>query len=285
MHALRRSLPPLGFPCMTALRITWSRLEGASGSVRVVSAGRSTLDVRRPHVVGRYYDCPEGKQRFLRDIFDRTAPFYEAIARWGWFGTGDAYRRSALRRAGFRPDMRAIDVASGTGPTARALLRVVHHPDQVVCAEPSAGMIAEARKSVPCVHHQTTAEDLPVADASFDFLTMGFALRHVDDLDATFREFRRVLRPGGKALIMDVTTPESAVGRILFTAYFKHVLPALALVFSRDRAAYRLMKYYWETMEQMTRREEVADIMRAAGFRSVEHRVYLGCFSEYEAVR
>jgi demethylmenaquinone methyltransferase/2-methoxy-6-polyprenyl-1,4-benzoquinol methylase len=243
------------------------------------------VDVRRPYVAGPYYDGPEGKQRFLREIFDRTAPVYESIARWGWLGTGDIYRRSVLRRAGFQPHMRAIDVASGTGPTARALLHFAGHPDQIVCVEPSGGMIAESRKRVPCVHHQATAESLPVEDGSFDFLTMGYALRHVDDLDATFREFRRVLKPGGKALILDVTLPESSVGRLLFTAYFRHVLPALTLLLSRDRAAYRLMKYYWETMRQMTGREEVAALMRGAGFRSVEHRIHLGCFSEYEAVR
>ncbi len=243
------------------------------------------MDARKPFVVGPYYDGPEQKQRFLREIFDRTAPLYEAIARWGWLGSGDVYRRNALRRAGLQPHMRAIDVASGTGPTARALLRIVRRPEQVVCVEPSAGMIAESRKRVPCVHHQATAEALPVPDESFDFLTMGFALRHVDDLEATFREFRRVLRPGGKALILDVTVPQSAIGRALFTAYFKHALPKLTLALSRDREAYRLMTYYWETMEQMIGRDEVAGIMREVGFRSVEHRVLLGCFSEYEAVR
>ncbi len=275
MHACPRTLLRVRFPCMTA----------AEGRVFRCARGKAKVDVRRPFVVGRYYDRPEQKQQFLRDIFDRTAPVYESIARWGWLGSGDIYRRSVLRRAGFQPHMKAIDVASGTGPTARALLCLVRRPDQVVCAEPSAGMIAEARKRVPCVHHQATAESLPVDEASFDFLTMGYALRHVDDLDATFREFHRVLRPGGKALILDVTVPDSRVGRLLFTAYFKHALPALTLVLSRDRAAYRLMKYYWETMEQMTGREEVANIMREAGFRSVEHRVHLGCFSEYEAVR
>ena len=59
--------------------------------------------------------------------------------------------------------------------------------------------------------------------------------------------------------------------------------PASAL--SREREAFRLMRYYWDTMEQMTGRDEVVGIMRDAGFRSVEHRVFLGCFSEYEAMR
>jgi len=242
-------------------------------------------DSRRPFVVGDYYASRDEKQKFLRGIFDRTAPYYEGIARWGWFGTGDSYRRGALKRAGVAADMRVIDVASGTGPVARALMKLLDSPDQIVCVEPSAGMIAESRKTVPCVHHQATAEALPVEAESFDFLTMGFALRHVDDLDATFREFRRVLKDGGKALVMDVTVPDTAVGRFFFKLYFKHLLPGFTLVFSRDREAYRLMRYYWETMDQMTDREAVAGIMREAGFSSVTHRVLLGCFSEYEAVR
>ena len=166
-----------------------------------------------------------------------------------------------------------------------AAIKLLDTPDQIVCVEPSAGMIAESRKTVPCIHYQSTAEKLPVQDESFDFLTMGFALRHVDDLDATFREYRRVLKDGGKALVLDVTIPDSLFGSLIFKAYFKHILPMLTLVFSRNREAYRLMKYYWETMEQMTGHDDVAEIMREAGFRTVTHRVLLGCFSEYEAVR
>jgi len=243
------------------------------------------MEKNKPYVVGQYYEGPEQKQRFLREIFDKTAPYYEGVAEWGWFGTGSYYRRDVLKRAGFKPEMRAIDVASGTGPVARALLSFVNRPDQVVCVEPSAGMIEVSRKTVPCVHHQATAENLPVEDQSFDFLTMGFALRHVDDLDAAFSEFHRVLRPGGKALVLDVTVPANRFGRLLFRAYFKHILPALTLVFTWNRDTYRLMKYYWETMAQMTDREEVAQIMRDAGFSDVRHRLQLGCFSEYEAVR
>ena len=146
-------------------------------------------------------------------------------------------------------------------------------------------MIAESKKTVPAEHIQSTAEHLPVETENFDFLTMGFALRHVDDLEATFAEFRRVLKDGGKALILDVTLPTNRVGLFLFKLYFKHILPGLTLLFSRDREAWRLMKYYWETMEQMTDRENVAEIMRRAGFSKVSHKIVLGCFSEYEAVR
>jgi len=242
-------------------------------------------NLRRPFVECDYYSDAMGKQQFLRNIFDRTAPLYEGIARWGWFGTGAYYRKNALRRAGVTRGMKVVDVASGTGPVARALMTILDDPQQILCVEPSAGMIAESRKTVPAPHAQATAENLPAADDAFDFLTMGFALRHVDDLDDTFNEFRRVLKPGGRALIMDVTTPDNPVGKWLFKAYFKHILPSLTLVFSFDREAYRLMRYYWDTMEQMTPREQVLDILRDAGFASAEHRVFLGCFSEYTATK
>lgn len=243
------------------------------------------MDSRKPYVVGKYYDSPEKKQQFLRKIFDETAPYYEGVAKWGWFCSGERYRKEAIKRAGYEPHMTAIDVASGTGPVARALVHHANSPDQIVCVEPSAGMIEESKKTVPCVHHQSTAEKLPVDSESFDFLTMGFALRHVDDLDETFKEFRRVLKDGGKALIMDVTVPTNPVGKFFFTAYFKHILPFFSLAFTWDRETYRLMKYYWETMDQMTNRDEVAQIMREAGFSQVNHKVLLGCFSEYEAIR
>ena len=247
--------------------------------------GCEMTNKRKPFVVGNYYSSPAEKQDFLRSIFDRTAPHYESVARWGWFCSGEVYRRNALRRAGVTPEMSVIDVASGTGSVARAFMKLLDSPDQIVCVEPSAGMIAESRKTVPAVHYQSTAEALPVPDESFDFLAMGFALRHVDDLEQTFCEFRRVLKDGGRVLIMDVTMPEGKVGRFFFRMYFKHLLPWLTLLFSGDQEAHRLMKYYWETMDQMIDRNEIAIILHEAGFRTARHKVFLGCFSEYVAER
>ena len=103
----------------------------------------------RPIVVGDYYNSSAEKQAFLREVFDDTAKNYEAIAKWGWFGSGDWYRREALKRNGVTAKMRVLDVATGTGQVARALMTILDDPKQIVCVEPSAGMIKEAKTRVP----------------------------------------------------------------------------------------------------------------------------------------
>src|SRR5262249_29423926 len=155
-----------------------------------------------------HYRAAGDKQRFLRRVFDASAPHYEGIARWGFFGSGHWYRVHALRdRGGLKPGMKCLDVAAGTGPTARAAAEGAGGAAQVTCLEPSMGMLRESIKRLHSAHIQGCADDMPLKSRSFDFLTMGFALRHVEDLAGAFREYHRVLRPGGRIMILDVTLP------------------------------------------------------------------------------
>ena len=240
----------------------------------------------KPHdALVAHYPDPNEKQSFLRRIFDDSAPHYEAIARLGFFGSGQWYRKDALRRAGLRPGMQVLDVASGTGPTARAIRDVIGDESLITCLEPSSGMMAESKKTLGCKHVQATAEAMPFDDASFDFLTMGFALRHVDDLEGAFREYRRVLRPGAKALILELTLPRNRVARFFLKVYFKYTLPFVVRVCTGSRQAARMMWYYWDTMETVVPPETVVHALRQAGFTRVERRVSIGLFSEYEATR
>lgn len=233
----------------------------------------------------KHYQSTDDKQPFLRKIFDDSAKHYEGIAKWGWFNSGDWYRRMALRRAGLRAGMKTIDVAAGTGITARAILDIVGDKHLVTCVEPSAGMIVESKKLLDCEHIQAEAESMPLEEQQYDFLTMGFALRHVDNLDEAFIEYCRVLKPGGKALILDVTTPENPLGYFFMKLYFKTLLPFFTRVFTGSQPAHYLMAYYWETMENMVDSEEVLSLLKKAGFSQVTMRLNLGIFTEYEAIK
>lgn len=232
-----------------------------------------------------YYRNINDKQRFLRKIFDNAAPHYDGIAVWGWFNSGHWYRKTALRRAGLKPYMKVLDVASGTGLTAVAIAAILDNPHYLICLEPSQGMIKESVKKLSNSHIQGTADKISLADNSFDFLTMGFALRHVEDLSASFKEYLRVLKPGGKLLIMDVTQPQGTIYGLLFKAYFKHILPFLTKLFTGSKEAHYMMVYYYETMEKMVDPESVTQLLKQAGFVATHRNTPLGIFSEYTAIK
>ena len=204
----------------------------------------------QPHpLLTEHYRSAEEKQQYLRKVFDQSAPHYEGIVRWGSFGSGEWYRRQALVRSGLRRGMRVLDVASGTGSTARAAVALLDKESDVVCLDPSSGMLREARKRLvaPCI--QGGADHLPFRDATFNFLVMGYALRHVESLEGTFAEYFRVLKPGGQVLILEITKPNNRLGQSLMRFYFRDVMPWLTHRFTRSREAGQMVRYYWDTID------------------------------------
>ncbi len=160
-----------------------------------------------------YWKDERSRRRFVDDLFDRTSGDYDRIERLLAIGTGSRYRRDALMRAGLRPGMRVLDVATGTGLVAREALALAGTAGLVVGLDPSAGMLEQARHGERPILVRAYGERLPCREASFDFVCMGFALRHVADLGLLFREMRRVLRPGGIACVLEITRPRSRAAR------------------------------------------------------------------------
>ena len=238
----------------------------------------------RPHGdLPDYYGTPEARREFLGAMFDSAAPDYDSIEGVLGFGSGSWFRRGALARAGLAPGMHALDVAVGTGLVAREAARIVGPSGLVVGIDPSSGMMGAATglAGVPLV--QGRAEALPFADASFDFLSLGFALRHVDDVATTFREFRRVLRPGGQLVMLEITRPRSRAGRALLAFYMRGLVPLVSRALARRRETERLFRYYWDPIEACVPPATVLDALAAHGFSEPQRKVQLGIFSEYRA--
>lgn len=217
----------------------------------------------------------------MSHLFDDTAEHYAWIINAMSFGSGDRYRRQALLRAGLRPGMQVLDVASGSGPVSQSELDIVGPRGSVVSVDRSYRMLEVARQSVPAPGVQASAEELPFADGRFDFLSMGYALRHVDDLNDTFAEYRRVLKPGGTALILELTPPQSAFGRRLVKFYLNSVVPAMARIGTRSDHARTLMKYFWDTIESCVAPRSILEAMQRGGFADVRHHCISGVFNEY----
>jgi demethylmenaquinone methyltransferase/2-methoxy-6-polyprenyl-1,4-benzoquinol methylase len=132
---------------------------------------------------------------------------------------------------------------------------------------------------------QGRAEEIPLRDDVFDMLSMGFALRHVATLEIAFAEYRRVLKPGGRLLLLEVSRPRSAVIRWAIRIYFQQVLPLIIRIGTGSPDARLLMKYYWDTIDECVPPAMILAALRHTGFVEVQHRVVGGCLSEYVAVK
>lgn len=231
-----------------------------------------------------FYAEPEQRERFVRNLFDESAPWYEWAIAFLSFGSGRWYRRHALERAGVKPDDRLLDIATGTGVVARAAASLTGNAQSVIGVDPSIGMLLAGREKARLANVQATSERLPFRDASFDVISIGYALRHFADLESVFRECRRVLRPGGKLVILEITAPESRAARTFLGAYMGVLFPLAAAVLTLRARVGTMMRYYWVTTRDCVRPEVILRAMREAGFRDAERNVDLGIFSEYSAI-
>jgi len=249
------------------------------------SAELAAPPVQMPHTpLPDYYRDEAEHQRFLRRIFDETASDYDRIERVLAMGTGPRYRRMALQRGGLAPGDKVVDVGIGTGLVAREVCALIGAAGSLVGVDPSPGMLKQV--TLPGVQLRVgRAEQLPCADGEADFLSMGYALRHVSDVGRSFAEFHRTLRPGGRLLILEISRPESRIGNALLKAYMRTLVPVIARVVARERATTELWRYYWDTIEACIAPAQIVAALEAAGFEQVRRHTEVGIFSEYSAVK
>jgi len=240
----------------------------------------------RPHpVLNEHYGSVDERPAFVLSLFNQTARYYDAVNYVFSLGTGAWYRRQVLRHAGLCPGMRVLDIATGTGLVARAAERVAGPATTIIGLDLSETMLRTARRHLAIPLIQAQAEALPIADASIDFISLGYALRHVEDLDGTFREFYRVLRPGGTLLLMELARPAGRLAHAIAALYIGHLVPRLCTCFLPRTRLATLMRYYWDTIESCIPTDVIVARLAACGFTGVTCETQLDLFRAYRARR
>ncbi len=207
---------------------------------------------------------PEG----VRAMFDRIAPVYDAMNRVFTMGLDGRWRRLAAASA-VRPGDRVLDAACGTGDLALAALALGGHVTGVDFSE---RMLERARRksdAIDWVRGDVLA--LPFDDAAFEAATIGFGIRNVDDLDAGLRELARVVRPGGRLAVLEITRPRGVL-RPFFRLWFDVLIP-LAGKALPGGAAY---SYLPASVRRFPGPDDLADALRRAGFADVGYRLLAG---------
>jgi demethylmenaquinone methyltransferase / 2-methoxy-6-polyprenyl-1,4-benzoquinol methylase len=234
----------------------------------------------------RPYFKSEGERRQLtQTMFNEAAGGYDSAESLTALGSGGWYRRDVLRRNGLSEGMTLLDVAAGTGLVTVAGVGLVGPTGRVIAVDPSPGMLAELRKKVAVEVIEAFAESIPLPDALADFVSMGYALRHVNHLDRVLAEYLRLLKPGGKVCIMEISRPQGQLLRGLLRFHISVLVPLLARLTGRHADVQKLWAYYGDTIEAALDPETILDALRRAGFQGVDCSVSLGIFREYTGIR
>jgi demethylmenaquinone methyltransferase/2-methoxy-6-polyprenyl-1,4-benzoquinol methylase len=241
--------------------------------------------VMRQTPLGLSFTAGQDRQGSVTALFDRTAVHYEWMCRVMSFGSGQLYRRKALVRAGLSDGMKVLDVATGTGLVAREAVDLAGNTRRVVGLDASCGMLQESQKGNPYALVQGLGETMPFRNDCFDFVSNGYGVRYILDLEYTFREYHRVLKPGGRLLLLEISRPCSRIGFHLARLYLGKLGPLITQIGTGSRDATLLMKHFWDSIANSVPPEVILAALNRSGFREATHRVLLGIFSEYIALK
>jgi demethylmenaquinone methyltransferase / 2-methoxy-6-polyprenyl-1,4-benzoquinol methylase len=202
----------------------------------------------------------------VRAMFDRIARVYDRMNSVMTAGMDDRWRQRAAQLAALGPGERALDVATGTGDLAVALKQRVGPSGEVVGLDFSEPMLELAREKAPDVRFEAgNALELPYGDAEFHAVTVGFGARNFADLQRGLAEMARVTRPGGRVVVLEITTPQRPPLSWFFRFWFDGAVPALGRL-AGDSAAY---SYLPSSVRRFPGPAELAAELVAAGLRDV----------------
>jgi demethylmenaquinone methyltransferase / 2-methoxy-6-polyprenyl-1,4-benzoquinol methylase len=217
------------------------------------------------------------KARRVRSVFDSVAPRYDLMNDLMSMGLHRAWKAYTVLAADLRPGQRVLDIAGGTGDLARAFARKVGSSGLVVHTDINASMLRVGRDRLldaglvlPTV--VCDAEKLPFESESFDRVSVGFGLRNMTHKEQALAEMQRVLKPGGKLLVLEFSRVAPPL-RKAYDWYSFNILPRLGRFVARDEASYR---YLAESIRMHPGQEELKAMMRKCGFGHVDYHNLTG---------
>lgn len=204
----------------------------------------------------------------VQEMFNNIADKYDFLNGLLSFALDDNWRRNAIRLANIKPGNKVLDLACGTGDMITEILK--QHPDvSIYGADFSVNMLHISQKKLGSIPFTAAdAHNLPFKDDSFDRLTIAFGFRNITDKSRGLSELYRVIKPGGKVCILELTRPENKVTSFFYRIYFMHLLPFIGGLFSYKKA----YKYLPDSVYKFPKRNEYRNMIEDAGFKNIHFK-------------
>lgn len=216
------------------------------------------------------------KHDYVQTMFDGIAPRYDLLNDVMTGGLHRLWKNLVIRLSGAKPGDRVLDACTGTGDIAMRLAKAVGPTGHVTGLDFSAEMLAVARQRPQAPAIEWVEGDLmalPFADGSFEAVTVGYGLRNVTSIPGALQEIKRVLKPGGRMVSLDLGKPTVPVWRECFYFYFRNLVPVLGSLIAGTKDAYT---YLPESLGDFPAQEGLKRLMAEAGFTAVDCRSLVG---------
>ncbi len=217
------------------------------------------------------YDADSSKKSQVSVMFNKIAPYYDFLNRFLSLGIDTIWRKKAIAQLRDNPPGIVLDVATGTADVAIALTKAFQL-QRVVGLDISAQMLDIGREKVRKQHLEAIielvegdSENLPFADNTFDAITVAFGVRNFENLEKGLAEMQRVLKSGGKLVVLEFSRPRMFPFKQLFQFYFKNILPVIGRITSKDPRAY---SYLYESVQVFPEGEEFLNILNKTGYQA-----------------
>ena len=225
-----------------------------------------------------YNQVDKSKKQEVAEMFDNISARYDFLNHFLSLGIDKIWRRKAIKQLRSTPVKKLIDIATGTGDFAIAALKL--NPEEVIGLDISAGMLAVGEQKMrknkvdSIIKMQLgDSENIPYDSNYFDALTVGFGVRNFENLELGLAEMLRVLKPGGKAVILEFSKPKRFPIKQIFGFYSRYFIPFFGKRISKDAQAY---SYLPESVAAFPEGKDFEDILRKIGYKNIESTLVSG---------